>query len=73
MATTKNKILSEVLKLSPIDRAHLIEEALSSFEFEGRKTIDNLWIEEVEDRIDAFEKGKISTTSYKNVFRKINN
>ncbi len=73
MATLeKEKILSEVLKLSPIDRAQLIEDVLSSFEFTTRKDIDEAWANEIEDRIDAYEQGKIKSKSSKEVFKKIN-
>ena len=73
MATLeKEKILSEVLKLSPIDRAQLIEDVLSSFEFTTRKDIDEVWANEIEDRIDAYEQGKIKSKSAKEVFKKIN-
>lgn len=71
MTNTKEKLLSEVLKLSPIDKAQIIEDILSSFEFKDRKYIDKLWAEEAEDRIDAYEKGKIKTTSFKEVFKNI--
>ena len=73
MATLeKEKILSEVLKLSPIDRAQLIEDVLSSFEFATRKDIDEVWANEIEDRIDAYEQGKLKSKSAKDVFKKIN-
>lgn len=73
MATLeKEKILSEVLKLSPIDRAQLIEDVLSSFEFTTQKDIDEVWTNEVEDRIDAYEQGKLKSKSAKEVFKKIN-
>ncbi len=71
MTNTKEKLLSEVLKLSPVDKAQIIEDILSSFEFKDRSYIDNLWAEEVEDRIDAYEKGKIKTKSFKEVFKNI--
>ena len=72
MTITKNNILSEALKLSPIDKALLIEEVLSSFEFNGKNNIDQIWSKEAEDRIDAYENGKIKTISYQDVFKKIN-
>ncbi len=65
------QILSEALKLPPTERAELIENLLSSFEFPSRKRIDALWAQEAESRIDAFERGEISATSAKKVFEKI--
>jgi putative addiction module component (TIGR02574 family) len=71
MSENTRKILAEALELPPIDRAELIEELLSSFEFPSRKSIDQLWAEEVEDRIDAYERGALTATSAKGVFDKI--
>jgi putative addiction module component (TIGR02574 family) len=70
---TKNsiKVLEEALELPPIERAELVEKILTSFELPDRKSIDELWANEAEDRIDAFEQGKISSVSVKDVFDKI--
>ena len=46
------------MKLPPTERAELVENLLASFEFPSRKTIDDLWAQEAESRIDAFERGK---------------
>ena len=37
---TKKEVLNEALSLPPIERAALIEELLSSFEFPDRKRLD---------------------------------
>ena len=71
MSSIKEKLLSEVLNLSPMDKVQLIEDVLSSFEFKDREYIDKLWANEVEDRIDAYEQGKINTKSFKEVFKDI--
>lgn len=68
----KEKILSEVLKLPPIDRAQLIEDVLSSFEFTSRKEIDEVWKIEAENRINAYDQGKLKTKSANDVLKKIN-
>jgi len=65
------QILAEALKLPPVERAELVEDLLSSFEFQSRKTIDALWAQEAEDRIDAFERGEMSTIPAKEVFEEI--
>ena len=51
------QIIEDALKLSPVERAELVESLLSSFEFRSRKTIDALWAQEAENRIGAFERG----------------
>ena len=65
------QILAEALKLPPVERAELVEDLLSSFEFGTRKTIDALWAQEAEDRIDAFERGELSTIPAREVFAEI--
>jgi putative addiction module component (TIGR02574 family) len=65
------QILAEALKLPPVERAELVEDLLSSFEFQSRGTIDALWAQEAEDRIDAFERGEMSTIPAKEVFAEI--
>ena len=69
---TKNEVLAEALNLSPIERAQLIEDLLSSFDFPDRERLDQLWAQEAEERIDAYERGEISTTPLESVFEKIN-
>jgi putative addiction module component (TIGR02574 family) len=71
MSKLKKQVLDEALKLPPTERAELIENLLTSFEFPSRKTIDDLWAKEVESRIDAFERGEISATPAMEVFKKI--
>ncbi len=48
-----------VLSKPPGFRAYLAERILSSFDSPSQKRIDELWSKEVEDRIDAFERGEI--------------
>jgi len=71
MSKVGEHILAEALKLPPVERAELIENLFFSFEFPSRKIIDELWAQEVEDRIDAFERGEIATISAEEVFAKI--
>ena len=71
MTTTTQKVLKQALKLPPIDRALLVEHLLSSFELPERENIDKLWAKEAEDRIDAYDKGLISSTPAKEIFNKI--
>jgi len=71
MSEDTEKILIEALELPPTERAELVDQLLSSFELPSRKKIDDLWAKEVEDRIDAYERGEIISTSAKNVFDKI--
>jgi len=67
----RDNLLEEALKLSPMERAELVENLLSSFEFRSRKTIDALWAQESEDRIDSFERGEITAIPAEQVFAEI--
>lgn len=71
MSVHGQQILANALKLSPMERAELVEKLLSSFEFHSRNAIDELWAQEAESRIDAFERGEIKAISAKEVFEKI--
>jgi putative addiction module component (TIGR02574 family) len=71
MSRQGKQILAEALNLPPIERAEMVEELLSSFEFPSRKTIDELWAQEAESRIDAYERGEITAIPAKKVFEKI--
>jgi len=64
-------IIAEALKLSPVERAELAENLLSSFEFQSRKKIDALWAKEAENRIDAYERGEMAAIPAKDVFAEI--
>jgi len=61
MSGDGRRILESALALSPVERAELVEELLSSFDFPARADVDALWAREAEDRIDAYEKGELKT------------
>lgn len=69
---SKNEVLAEALCLPPIERAALIEELISSFDFPEREHLDRLWAAEAEERIDAYERGELGSASLESVFEKIN-
>ena len=72
MSAQSKRILLQVLDLPPVERAALIEEILSSFDFPARAELDSAWAKEAEDRIDAHDRGEIKTTPARRVFSKIN-
>jgi putative addiction module component (TIGR02574 family) len=67
----QESLLEEALKLPPVERAELIERLLSSFEFRSRKNVDALWAKEADDRIEAYEQGKIAVFPANTVFNEI--
>jgi putative addiction module component (TIGR02574 family) len=64
-----NEILKEVLTLKPDQKAELVDKLLSSLD-KPDSEIDELWAKEVENRIDAYEKGKIKALSLEIVLEK---
>jgi putative addiction module component (TIGR02574 family) len=67
--TSTNTILKEALTLKPSQKAELIDKLLSSLD-KPDKEIDELWAKEVEDRIDAYDRGKIRAISLEKVLEK---
>jgi putative addiction module component (TIGR02574 family) len=72
MTEESRKVLAKALDLPPIERATLVEELLSSFDFPERQEIDRLWAHEAESRIDAYEQGELSASSAEAVFERLN-
>ena len=65
----KDKLLKEVLSLNPLEKANIIDELLKSLD-EPDEAIDQLWVQESESRIDAYEKGQLKSVSVNEVFSK---
>jgi putative addiction module component (TIGR02574 family) len=65
------KVVSEALSLPAKSRARLAERLLESLDDPKQKEIDRLWAEEVEDRIDAYERGELKAIPGKEVFRRL--
>jgi putative addiction module component (TIGR02574 family) len=72
MTEQSRRVLAEALELPPIERAALVEELLSSFNFPARQEIDKLWAYEAEDRIDAYERGELKASTVESVFSRLN-
>jgi putative addiction module component (TIGR02574 family) len=66
------RILEDVMKLSPKERAILADQILSSLD-QPDEYIDTLWRKEVEDRVLAFKKGQTKAISLKEVLSKYQN
>ncbi len=72
MTVQTQQVLERAVRLPPVDRAELVEQILSSFDRPSREEIDALWAKEAEDRIDAYDQGKIKAIPVSQVFEKIN-
>jgi putative addiction module component (TIGR02574 family) len=71
MSPQADQVLLDALKLSPLERAELIENLLASFPFPERRAVDERWAAEAEDRIDAYERGELKSTPAAEVFERI--
>ncbi|MFD2201866.1 addiction module protein [Shivajiella indica] len=65
----KVKMLEDLLKLTPLEKANIIEILLKSLD-EPDAEMDKLWAEEAENRIDGFERGKIESLTLDEFFDK---
>jgi putative addiction module component (TIGR02574 family) len=68
MATTDN-IFKETLTLRPSEKAQLIDKLISTLD-KPDKEIDELWAKEAEDRIDAYDQGKLKAVSLEKILQK---
>jgi putative addiction module component (TIGR02574 family) len=68
MSKNEAQVLEKALALPPDERAELADRLLSSLDTERQRKIDELWVEEAEDRIDASERGEIRALSAKEAF-----
>jgi putative addiction module component (TIGR02574 family) len=64
-----DNIIKEALALNPSEKAQLIDRLIFTLD-KADKEIDELWAREAEDRIDAYEQGKIKAISLEKVLQK---
>lgn len=64
-----NDILKEAILLPPAERAVLIDKLLNSLDEQDNKIVC-LWAEEAENRIDAYDKGKLKSVSFEKIMEK---
>ena len=72
MTVKTQQVLEKAIHLPPVERAELVEQIISSFDRPSREEIDALWAKEAEDRIEAYDQGKINATPASQVFERIN-
>ena len=63
------QIFNEISPLKPIDKLQLIEKILISLN-QPSSSIDNIWSNEAEARVRAFERGELSIVDEESVFKK---
>jgi putative addiction module component (TIGR02574 family) len=67
MSANTKRILEDALALSPVERAALAEELLSSLDRADAR-IDGFWAKEAEDRLAAFDAGQMKAIPVEDVF-----
>ena len=67
--TTTDIIFREALTLKPSEKEQLIDKLISTLD-KSDKEIDELWVKEAEDRIDAYDQGRIKGISLEKVLQK---
>ena len=71
MTAVAEKIMEEAMGLPPVDRAEMIERLFQSFDKAADHAVDEAWKAETESRIDAYDAGKITSSSAADVFKRI--
>lgn len=66
MGTLKS-ILEAALKMTPADRYIIIDGLLNSLDTPD-KTIDEIWAEEAENRLQAYKRGTAKTVAFEDLF-----
>ena len=64
-------VKEEALSLNPLDKIQLIDELLLSLDTPN-KELDEIWVEESERRIEAYEIGKTKASDVHTVLAKYN-
>ena len=68
MTATEN-VFKEALSLKPSEKAQLIDKLISALD-KSDKEVDELWAREAENRIDAYDQGKMKAISLEKVLQK---
>jgi putative addiction module component (TIGR02574 family) len=69
MSTETREILDRAMALPAVEKARLVDQLLSSLD-EPDEAIDALWRKEVEDRVQAYQTGKLKSVSLSDVLAK---
>ncbi len=72
MPVIAEKVLKDALGLPPIERAELIHQLFQSFDISENNCIEAAWAEEIESRIEAYEKGLLAASPAEDVLARIN-
>jgi putative addiction module component (TIGR02574 family) len=68
---TREQLLAEAMALDPKEREALAEELWLSLDHTSRDEIDAAWMEEVQRRIAAYERGEVEAVPGEEVMRRL--
>jgi putative addiction module component (TIGR02574 family) len=71
MSERVNQILEDALQLPPFERATVVEKLLASLDRPDAR-IDELWAQEAEARVAAFDAGRLKAYDAEEVFAELN-
>ena len=70
--TETERVFNDALALPPIERAELIQYLFQSFDGLKDNNFDTAWTEEIESRIEAYDKGLLKASPAEDVLARIN-
>lgn len=70
MTTSAQEMLREALRLSPIDRAALVEGLIASLD-KPDASLDARWLKEAADRMAAYRSGELAAVDAETVFAEL--
>ena len=73
MSASTEQILKQALALPLQERAELLERLLATFQTPPDPHIDELWVREAEDRLDAYDRGELKAIPAEEVFNRLKN
>ena len=71
MSKKGTQVLEEALSLPPTERAEVADRLLASLSSLPDPRVAELWGQEAEERLDAFERGEIKALPAKEVFNSV--
>jgi putative addiction module component (TIGR02574 family) len=72
MSSSSEQVLKEALALPLQERVELVEQLLATFQSPPDPELDELWVRESEDRLDAYDRGDLKAVPSEEVFDRIN-
>jgi putative addiction module component (TIGR02574 family) len=71
MNAIAKQLMQDALKLSPAERAELVQQLLLSFDPDPDHRVDAAWAAEIESRYDAHERGDLAASPAEEVLARV--